>query len=114
MTDAQLNHLNQLLLSKKADLLGISPQKAPLAEEVHRTDRTAQKSQNNVIDFLAYKNRQLIKEIDFALNKIKLGTYGICEETEELIPYNRLLAIPWTRLSIEGAQIREQEGQKIA
>ncbi len=40
--------------------------------------------------------------------------YGICEETEELIEEDRLLAIPWTRLSIEGAEIRESVNKRYA
>src|SRR5690606_22288023 len=45
--------------------------------------------------------RQLL-EIEHALGRIETGTYGVCEETEELIEADRLRAIPWTRLSIEG------------
>ena len=51
--------------------------------------------------------RQQLFEIENALRRIDTGTYGICEETEEPIERDRLLAIPWTRLSIEGAEIRE-------
>ena len=46
-------------------------------------------------------------EIEAALHRISAGTYGICEETEEFIEQERLQALPWTRLSIEGAEIRE-------
>lgn len=51
--------------------------------------------------------RSQLLEIESALARIERGTYGICEETEEPIEVERLLAIPWTRLSIEGAEIRE-------
>ena len=51
--------------------------------------------------------RHQLLEIESALARISRGTYGICEETEEPIEAERLLAIPWTRLSIEGAEIRE-------
>ena len=47
-------------------------------------------------------------EIEHALGRMEIGTYGICEETEEPIEPERLKMIPWTRLSIEGAEIREQ------
>ena len=50
-----------------------------------------------------------LAEIDSALARLENGTYGICEETEEQIEVERLLAIPWTRLSIEGAEIRESQ-----
>lgn len=51
-------------------------------------------------------------EIEIALARIESGNYGICEETDELIETERLLAIPWTRLSIEGAEIRESQTKK--
>lgn len=51
--------------------------------------------------------RKQLLEIELALSRIERGNYGICEETEEPIEIERLLAIPWTRLSIEGAEIRE-------
>ena len=53
-----------------------------------------------------------IKEIDDALARLENGTYGICEETEELIEEKRLIAIPWTRLSLEGAESREREQKR--
>ena len=57
--------------------------------------------------------RQLI-EIESALARIQNGTFGICEETDENIEPERLRAIPWTRLSIEGAELRESMGRKYA
>lgn len=51
--------------------------------------------------------KQQLQEIEFALARIESGTYGICEETEEKIEKERLEVLPWTRLSIEGAEIRD-------
>jgi DnaK suppressor protein len=58
--------------------------------------------------------REQLLEIEFALARIEQGSFGICEETEEIIETERLLAIPWTRVSIEGAEIREAFGKKFA
>lgn len=58
--------------------------------------------------------RTQLLEIESALARIYNGTYGICEETEEPIEKDRLLAIPWTRLSIEGAEIRESDQPRRA
>ena len=58
--------------------------------------------------------RSQLLEIELALARIESGTYGICEETEETIESERLLAIPWTRLSIEGAEIRESMQKRYA
>ena len=49
-----------------------------------------------------------LSEIEFALARIEKNNFGVCEETLEPIEEQRLLSIPWTRLSIEGAEIRER------
>ena len=58
--------------------------------------------------------RTQLMEIESALARIENGTFGICEETEEFIEPERLRAIPWTRLSIEGAEIRESVNKRYA
>ena len=67
-------------------------------------------------DFLASQNRlrESILEIEMALARIESGRYGVCEETEEVIERERLMALPWTRLSIEGAELREAFQKKFA
>lgn len=55
-----------------------------------------------------------LSEIEFALSRIESGTFGVCEETEELIEEDRLLTLPWTRLSIEGAEMREELNKRHA
>lgn len=62
----------------------------------------------------AERMRVQLVEIESALARIENGTFGICEETEEIIEVERLRAIPWTRLSIEGAEIRESMNKKYA
>jgi len=49
---------------------------------------------------LAAKQRLLVEEIDLALRKITLGTYGICERCESLIPKARLSTIPEARICV--------------
>jgi RNA polymerase-binding transcription factor DksA len=50
---------------------------------------------------LSARARQEIEEIDRALEKIDLGTYGICEVSGEPIPKARLQAIPQARERVE-------------
>ena len=52
--------------------------------------------------------------VEMALARIEQGCYGICEETGEIIESERLMALPWTSLSIEGAEIRESMHKKYA
>lgn len=57
--------------------------------------------------------RSLLLEIELALMRIQNGTYGICEETGEPIEPERLLIIPYTRLSAEGAEIRDEKIRQL-
>ncbi len=60
-------------------------------------------------NFLTTQERakERLLEIETALARIDRGNYGVCEETDEPIEIDRLRALPYTRLSIEGAEIRE-------
>lgn len=58
--------------------------------------------------------RTQLLEIEFALGRIERGQFGICEETQEPIEADRLLAIPYTRLSIEGAELRDAVQRRFA
>jgi len=53
-----------------------------------------------------------LKKIDEALARIESGDYGYCHLTEEPIEKARLQAIPWTDLSLAGAEILEQQTRK--
>lgn len=56
----------------------------------------------------------MIREIDAALARIDNETFGYCEETEEPIEPERLKAMPWTRLSLIGAESREAHQKRFA
>ena len=58
------------------------------------------------------RSRKLISKINSALQRIKDGTYGFCEETGEPIGLKRLIARPVATLSIE-AQERHERDEKI-
>jgi RNA polymerase-binding transcription factor DksA len=59
---------------------------------------------------IAAVDRRLIKEIDDALKRIELGTYGVCELTGKPIKADRLEELPWARYSIEAARELERRG----
>ena len=58
------------------------------------------------------RSRKLISKINTALQKLKDGTYGFCEETGEPIGLKRLMARPVATLSIE-AQEKHERNEKI-
>ena len=49
-------------------------------------------------------------EIEEAINRIRNGSYGICELTGKRIEAARLDAIPWTRFSVEASRMLEKQG----
>ena len=69
------------------------------------TDKTVEMKSLN-------RSRKLISKINSALQRIKDGTYGFCEETGEPIGLKRLMARPVATLSIE-AQERHERDEKI-
>lgn len=77
-------------------------------------DQTAQLLQESETISNQDRLRKQLMEVESALGRIDAGNFGVCEETEEPIEVERLLAIPWTRLSIEGAEIREAMGRRFA
>jgi DnaK suppressor protein len=77
-------------------------------------DQTSRLMAESEVLSLQERLRGQLVEIEMALGRIEKGSYGICEETEEIIEVDRLLAIPWTRLSIEGAELREAVSKRYA
>ncbi len=106
------------LLTAKSDLLNrIQQIRKEWSQLEHRGDEADQSvgilAEN---EFLRTQNRlqSQLYEIESALARIEAGHYGVCEETEELIEMERLRTIPWTRVSIEGAEVRESLSKRFA
>lgn len=72
---------------------------AEVAEKQRQSNAALQE-----IDML--KNRLLL--VERALKKMEQGVYGICEETEEPIGYERLIVIPWARYGVKVQELRER------
>lgn len=53
---------------------------------------------------------EVLEQIDNALERIKAGVYGSCEECEGRIPKMRLNAIPYTSYCVKCASKLEQGG----
>ncbi|MDE6136362.1 MAG: TraR/DksA C4-type zinc finger protein [Muribaculaceae bacterium] len=57
---------------------------------------------------LAERQRQFIQKLQGALVRIENKTYGICRATGQLIPKERLRAVPHATLSIDGKQDKKK------
>ena len=59
---------------------------------------------------LVSNEQEALYEIEEAINRIKKGTYGICENTGKPISKDRLLAVPFARYSLESqAEIEKNQ-----
>ncbi len=114
----ELDRFNAILLAKRAELVGdVSTMEEGALRDAggslsHTPSHIAEQGsdaydQSLSLD-LAAVDRQLIREIDEAMQRIANKTYGICEITGEPINPERLKELPWTRLSITAARSIER------
>lgn len=100
----------QKLLSYKQDLLNNLSHYPPdySAEPIgDSADQTVRVQKENEWIAMQSRLRSQLLEIEAALARIDRGCYGVCEETGLVIEPRRLMTIPWTRFSVEGAISRE-------
>jgi len=64
----------------------------------------------DILMSLSDNDRNMVKEIDSALDKIGSGAYGICEECDEPINEKRLEANPVARYCITCKRMIEEKG----
>ena len=67
----------------------------------HSLENGSETLEKESINGLAARQSKYIKNLEFALIRIKNGTYGICKDTGKLISKDRLRAVPHTTQSIE-------------
>ncbi len=111
--------LKKRLVLKRADLINRLRQQGDQIKNGFdlrgdEIDQAVAVQSENATHAFQNKVKEELFEIELALSRMEQGTFGICEETEELIETERLMALPWTRLSIEGAELREAVRKRFA
>ena len=76
------------------------------------TDRATMESDRNLTLRIRDRERKLRNKIDEALERIEVGTFGICEDCEEEIGFARLKARPVTTLCINCKSEQEEDEEK--
>ncbi len=102
MIDERATYLRQAdSLKAEADSLAElrEPGDVQFDEESGEGDTLAVERERDLA--LSHQARAAVEEIDHAMTKIELGTYGICEVSGQPIPRERLKAIPWARERVE-------------
>ncbi|WP_185850257.1 TraR/DksA family transcriptional regulator [Blattabacterium cuenoti] len=82
----------------------------PTFKAFEEGSKTLSKEQNyQILEHL----QKSINSLNSALVRVENKDYGICRITKKLIPKGRLMAVPYTTLSIEGKKIVEKNNSKF-
>jgi DnaK suppressor protein len=110
----ELKRFREILLEKKEEILknakrtmneDMTLDTDDLADEM---DLASSEYLQSFTFRLRGREKTFLKKIDHALAKIEEGTFGICEECEELISLKRLEARPETTLCIRCKEDQER------
>lgn len=114
LSAAQLTELRQLLEAERQRLW--TRQDADEAEAVTSDEEPGDvqdRASEEARRLTALRRRQIdedrLREVNAALLRMDEGLYGICEETDEEIPFARLRAEPTTRYTVEALEMLEDE-----
>lgn len=118
----ELNEYRDLLLLKRRQLVGdlhamedsaLRPGGGNLSSmPIHMADIGTDTFDQDFTLSLAENERQQLREIDGALQRIQDSTYGVCQMTGKPIPKTRLDAKPWAKYTVEAARIAEGQGSR--
>lgn len=121
LSPAQLQDLRAALLRRRNAILSTARSEDTEAEELRgegvggrppEYEEAAQKSAaESTLRSLSLSQRHEAEAIDDALRRMEAGTYGKCASCAEEIPYERLVALPFTTLDA-GCAARAELEQK--
>lgn len=116
LTPAQQKELVEMLIEKRDELVDTLRSRRSGAQSDQRTgDEADQASEDAEVALetrLMDRDAKLLREVERALEKVKNGTYGLCEGTDEPIGYARLKLRPWTRYSVTYKEELEREQKR--
>jgi RNA polymerase-binding transcription factor DksA len=77
----------------------------------HQADAGSDAYEKDFALSLLSQEQDALYEIEEALKRIEVGTYGVCEMSNKPIPHARLEAIPFARFTVECQQQLEKENR---
>jgi RNA polymerase-binding transcription factor DksA len=101
--------LRERLLERRGVLVRDASEERP-AYSLHMADAGTDNFDRDFALSIASSEQEALYEIDQAINRIRDGSYGVCELTGKLIEAERLKAIPWARFSAAAEQELERNG----
>ena len=114
MRRREMDRFRKLLSAKSDELLGRV--KAARSEERESSsadapdlgDRALTSISRDLSYQLSASEREILRRIDGALNRIEKGTYGRCSNCDKPVQKARLEAVPWAVLCIECQELSDR------
>lgn len=118
MRKREREKIEKELLKRRKDLLGqaLDPKDSDLKSErenlLDSGDVASQEVNQSFKIRLREREEKLLKKIDVALERMKTGDFGICEDCGEAIEIKRLVARPVTTFCIDCKSRQEAEEEQ--
>jgi RNA polymerase-binding transcription factor DksA len=106
--DALISFRNRLL-ERKGMLVRDAAEEQPVYS-LHMADAGTDNFNRDFALSIASSEQDALYEVDQALNRIREGSYGVCEMTGKPIEPERLKAVPWARFSASAENELERNG----
>ena len=97
------------LANRRGELVRDASEEQP-SFSLHMADAATDAYDRDFALSLASSEQNSLYEVEQAINRIRTGTYGVCEVTGKQIERERLKAIPWTRFSADAEKQLEKDG----
>ena len=121
LTDRELSHFKNRLLQIKQEMLKVIDANQLTFEDYgeltsfanHFADIASQLEDREVQETIKDTAKNILDEVNEALDRMDNGTYGKCVDTGKDIPIDRLEAIPYTKRTVEAQQKIDKAEESI-
>ena len=111
LLDLRDHFLDQMQSVAQDSLRSRSENNEASAVGQHQADAGSDAYEKDFALSLLSAEQDALYEIEEALKRIELGSYGVCEMSNKFIPHARLEAIPFARFTVECQQQLEKENR---
>jgi RNA polymerase-binding transcription factor DksA len=111
LLDLRDHFLDQMQSVAQDSLRSRSENNEASAVGQHQADAGSDAYEKDFALSLLSAEQDALYEIEEALKRIEIGSYGVCEMSNKLIPHARLEAIPFARFTVECQQQLEKENR---
>jgi DnaK suppressor protein len=118
LSKEELSYFEKRLLKLKQETIQMVEASQPLSFEDygeltsydnHFADTATELEERERQRVLRDTANNLLEEVNEALERINIGSYGVCVDTGETIPFERLKALPYAKRTVEAQNEHEKE-----